>query len=241
MKLLVVSDLHLEFHRDHGNTLFRKLGSEADTLVIAGDFTTCSGLLDAFDEVCAKYENVVYVLGNHEFYGGYDYMDLYPVMNQAMERNPNLHWLENGTTEINGQRFIGGALWFRDCAQARANTHWLNDFRSIKGFKDWVYEKNLETISYLEENVREDDIVVTHHLPSPQSTPKRFRGNDFNCYFVCDMEPLIAKVQPKLWVHGHTHDSCDYKLGETRVVCNPFGYVGYETNGAFNKKFFVEV
>jgi len=241
MKLLVVSDLHLEFQRDHGNTLFRKLSSEADVLVVAGDLTTMSGLERAFDELCAKFEHVVYVLGNHEFYGGYDYQDLYGMMNNCVLRNPNLHWLENGTAEINGQRFIGGAMWFRDCTEARMNSHWLNDFGSIKNFRDWVYEKNIETTKYLEENVQPGDIVVTHHLPSPQSTAERFRGNPYNCYFVCDMEPLIAKVQPKLWVHGHTHDSCNYQLGETQVVCNPFGYAGFELNGAFNKKFFVDV
>ena len=32
----------------------------------------------------------------------------------------------------------------------------------------------------------------------------------------------------RLWIHGHTHDSCDYRLGDSRrsvrVVCNPRGY-----------------
>jgi Icc-related predicted phosphoesterase len=38
------------------------------------------------------------------------------------------------------------------------------------------------------------------------------------------MDQEIAQVQPKLWVHGHTHIPCDWKAGETRVLCNPFGY-----------------
>jgi Icc-related predicted phosphoesterase len=33
-------------------------------------------------------------------------------------------------------------------------------------------------------------------------------------------------ARPALWLHGHTHGSCDYKLGDTRVVCNPMGYPG---------------
>ena len=34
--------------------------------------------------------------------------------------------------------------------------------------------------------------------------------------------------QIKLWTHGHTHDVFDYVIGETRIVCNPRGYYGYE-------------
>ena len=48
-------------------------------------------------------------------------------------------------------------------------------------------------------------------------------GNDFFAtelsYKILDM-----KKPPKLIVHGHTHDACDYMIGETRVVCHPRGY-----------------
>ena len=30
----------------------------------------------------------------------------------------------------------------------------------------------------------------------------------------------------KLWIAGHTHESFDYRVGETRVVGNPAGYPG---------------
>ena len=43
---------------------------------------------------------------------------------------------------------------------------------------------------------------------------------------------LIEERQPALWVHGHTHDSCDYRVGNTRVICNPRGYEN--ENGAFD-------
>lgn len=33
------------------------------------------------------------------------------------------------------------------------------------------------------------------------------------------------------WFFGHTHDSFDYKVSETRVICNPKGY------GSENKDF----
>ena len=36
-----------------------------------------------------------------------------------------------------------------------------------------------------------------------------------------------------LWIHGHIHESFDYKIGKTRVVCNPRGYASIEENKGF--------
>ena len=30
--------------------------------------------------------------------------------------------------------------------------------------------------------------------------------------------------QADLWLHGHVHDSFDYRVGRCRVICNPRGY-----------------
>jgi len=38
------------------------------------------------------------------------------------------------------------------------------------------------------------------------------------------MARQMREHQPKLWIHGHGHDRCDYVLGKTRVVANPLGY-----------------
>ena len=40
-----------------------------------------------------------------------------------------------------------------------------------------------------------------------------------------DLEALVADSGAALWIHGHTHDSFDYRLGATRVLANPRGYV----------------
>jgi Icc-related predicted phosphoesterase len=62
-----------------------------------------------------------------------------------------------------------------------------------------------------------------------------------NRFFVNDMSDRINAKKPKLWVHGHTHDSCDYIAGErTRVVCNPKGYPG-EYGGNFTVNKFIAV
>jgi hypothetical protein len=44
-----------------------------------------------------------------------------------------------------------------------------------------------------------------------------------------------------LWIHGHTHESFDYVVSGTRVVCNPRGYAPMELNAAFDPVFTVDV
>jgi len=47
----------------------------------------------------------------------------------------------------------------------------------------------------------------------------------------------MDRPQIKLWTHGHMHNASDYMIGETRVVCNPRGYVGYESTNQFQLKY----
>lgn len=77
-------------------------------------------------------------------------------------------------------------------------------------------------------------MVLTHYLPSRHSIAPRWRSSPLNAFFLCDLTSLIAEKQPALWVHGHTHDSIDYRIGDTRVLCNPFGYAHHEENPAFD-------
>jgi Icc-related predicted phosphoesterase len=67
-------------------------------------------------------------------------------------------------------------------------------------------------------------VVVTHHLPHAKSIPARFQGDLLNAAYASDLSDVIKSGRPALWVHGHTHDSCDYVIGDTRIVCNPRGY-----------------
>jgi hypothetical protein len=54
---------------------------------------------------------------------------------------------------------------------------------------------------------------------------------------------LLDGSRVALWVHGHTHDSFDYEVNGTRVVCNPRGYArnGINENVGFDPNFCVAV
>ena len=58
-----------------------------------------------------------------------------------------------------------------------------------------------------------------------------------------DAERLVDGSRARLWIHGHTHDSFDYFLNGTRVVCNPRGYAKdtENENPLFDANFIVEI
>lgn len=73
-------------------------------------------------------------------------------------------------------------------------------------------------------------VVVGHHAPSRLSTKPQYE-KDFhlNGAYSSDLsEIMLDNPQIKLWTHGHTHHEFEYTIGETKVVCNPRGYIGYE-------------
>jgi hypothetical protein len=86
-------------------------------------------------------------------------------------------------------------------------------------------------------------VVITHHAPSPRSIHPRFAGSPLNGCFVSDLERLMDGERVHLWIHGHTHDSFDYTVAGTRVLCNPRGYAknGLNENVAFDAGLVVAV
>lgn len=76
-------------------------------------------------------------------------------------------------------------------------------------------------------------IVATHHAPTISSVPAMYIDDLASAAYASDLEPLIREHQPDLWVHGHTHTSMDYRVGNTRVLCNPRGYWKRDLNPEF--------
>jgi predicted phosphodiesterase len=231
-RLLVASDLHLEFYQDRGRSLLQGLAwdRDASAVILAGDIGVAgkrrATLEVAFQFFSALFPAVFYVPGNHEFYG--------TRAPQAVDRirklvadYPGVTLLEPGVIgRWEDRRVVGSTLWFPFAPGHADISDQMNDFSVIKEFRPWVYEQNAAHVGWLTEVVAEGDIVVTHHLPTQRSVASRFVGNPLNAFFVCDLEKLIEERRPALWVHGHTHDACRYEVGPTMVLSNPFGYPG---------------
>ena len=219
-----------------------------DVLVLAGDICVDRQIIDVMQAICKRYEqaDVVWVHGNHEFYGS-DRPSVLFKTQEALKQNKNFHWLDCDAKVIRGQRFIGAPLWFVDSDQNKDLEGYMNDFHVIKDLRSWVYNENKRAVAFIEKNAREDDVVITHHLPTHLSVAPRFAGGDLNRFFVCDVMNFIRADGPKLWIHGHTHDSFDYIIPHaeagktTRVICNPRGYWPDDLNPDFQIGKVVEI
>jgi predicted phosphodiesterase len=107
-------------------------------------------------------------------------------------------------------------------------------------------EAHKKFISYLElmtEGKDEKFVVCTHHSPSFQSVAPWYKNDELmNGAYHSDLSELIER-RPciKLWTHGHTHEPFDYMVYDTRIVCNPRGYVGHEQRAREFELKYVEV
>ena len=83
--------------------------------------------------------------------------------------------------------------------------------------------------NFLKEKVAEHRdkpiVIVTHHAPTPYAISPMYAGSMLNPAFASNLnEFIVNNPQIRLWCHGHVHNKSDIILGQTRVVCDPFGY-----------------
>ena len=240
MRLQIVSDLHCDFHGDHGKKWATDFPVLADTVVVAGDLDDWNAINVPLEILCKKFKNVVYVAGNHEHWG-ISFKRLDRLRKELLEEIPGLNWLHDSMVEIDGRRFLGGTMWFRKDPMDFLYRDQIKDWHKIEDFADNVYEQNRITVKYLRDNIQEGDIVVTHHAPSEQSITDKYKWWNGNRFYVCHMEGTMSVKKPALFIHGHLHNSVDYMYEKTRVVCNPYGYKGYIPNASFDENKVVEI
>ena len=247
MRIQVMSDLHFEYHPDGGHAWIDQLPKcDAEVLVLAGDIGevrkgVLTGVLERFT---SRYSEVVFVPGNHEYYGS-EISECEALFTALDERLSNLHILRQRTVDIRGQRFVGATLWFpeRSGLDHEFYKQRLNDFRQIKGgFEEWVAERAREDAAFLLREVRQGDVVVTHHIPSLRGVAPRWLStvDGFGRFFVHELpEELIQRAT--LWCHGHGHDSVFSQINDHTLVGNPFGYLGVEENPQFDPALTLDV
>jgi len=264
MKFSVISDLHLEFsdlelpggevlilsgdvceakhvHAEYDINNIMNPGGPAD-----GNFKRSDRYTRFFHEECSKYDRVIYVMGNHEHYGG-RFDKTYQHLTSVLPKKVEL--LEKTYTEIDDVVVIGATLW-TDCNRGDPITmmtlkNGMNDYRVVQNFykqqdlyykltpqvtaEDHMWAKDFITTT-AKKFANRPVVVVTHHSPSRLSTKPRYE-KDFhmNGGYSSSLEDLILdNPNIKYWTHGHTHDTFQYEIGQCTVICNPRGYVGYE-------------
>lgn len=284
MKFALCSDLHLEFGA------IEMMNTEgADVLVLSGDILVAKDLRERydaelmdhkglniryhnfFDEVCSEFDDVVYIMGNHEHYHG-DIANTYTHLKKHLGYHNNLHIMEKEFIRLGDVTFVAGTLW-TDMNKEDPNTlygikGYMNDYRIITDsrfdvhFRDQdgnfhtrsgrlspeqTVEEHKEMLKFIGEVVDAEPttkfVVVGHHAPSKLSTKPRYEGDVMvNGAYSSDLsEFILDRPQIKVWTHGHTHHNFDYMLGSTRIVANPRGYDGYEDQADMFKLQYIEV
>lgn len=247
MRIVPVSDLHSEFAPYKGKF------ADGDVLVLAGDIFSATSLdvtkTDAWNRkhrkhihafltrVCAQFELVLMVAGNHEFYGG-EYYHALSLLQNLNSTYPNFHFLHNETYHHEGVDFIGSTLW-TSFNEGNSETmevlgKSMNDYENISIMDmnrkrllrpEDVYEFHWTDVEFLKSELSKPGtkVVITHHAPTFYSAHPRYL-DDIHMLgaYSSNLDFLMEGVS--LWIHGHIHDSFDYVLNGTRVVDNPYGY-----------------
>jgi Icc-related predicted phosphoesterase len=256
LRLWPISDLHLAKSEQWDKEQI----PEADVAIVAGD--VCEGVVDAVTWLSAHirpHMKVVFVPGNHEYYGY--------VHNEALLRGKeaaakaDIRLLDGNAIVIGDVRFTGATLWtdyglfgeaFRWAVMQTARTK-MNDHRFIHWSKQpWqrfrpqealaLHHKSLLPIeSNLVQRHEGPTVVVSHHAPHSTSVRERFGSDLLAGAYASDLSELIARTGPDLWVHGHTHVAVDYRVAGTRILSNPRGYQHERARTGFHALLVVEV
>jgi predicted phosphodiesterase len=264
VRLHIVNDLHLEFARWPREVDLNAI--DADVTVLAGDIGV--GLGGVTWALAAFRRPVIYVLGNHEYYGQRLMPELLAAA-RAKCRGTHVYLLENDAVAIDGVRFLGCTLWTdfalfeeeeRNLRAMEEAGMKMGDFRHIiAGRRDGGYGKNklipftpamararhLASRAWLEgELAKPHDgptVVVTHHAPSARSLAYQEPTWLLDAAYASNLEHLMDKRRVRLWVHGHTHLATDYQVADTRIISNPRGYLPTEPVGAFDLALTLEI
>jgi len=246
VKLNVLSDLHLS----RGTLSIPR--NDADVVVLAGDIARPA---EAVAWAAGFDKPVLYVPGNHEFYGGSLAGTVAELRRLCAPTGIRL--LDKDEVVLSGVRFLGTTLWTdfmlfgegeERVAAMREGQRFMRDFSRIEQFTPAASAALFaDHARWLKDRLAEPHdgptVVVTHHAPTRESIHPRFAGSPLNACFVSDARALVEASGACLWIHGHTHDSFDYRVNRTRVVCNPRGYArdGVNENPRFDPHCIVEI
>ena len=273
LKIRSINDIHLEFgdftvrplpeDKETVLVLAGDIGIVHKTTQLK-DYVT-------FMERCSKqFREVVVIMGNHEHYHG-SFKKTATVIRNAIQHLDNVHLLEKSVHVIDNVAFIGATLW-TDCDNGSPHAVYLfngmADAKLIRtghtSDKD-PYQRKFNSGDTILDHIKAKDfiekeivvqreagrkiVLVVHHGITPKSIAEMYRGDSMNMFFVSDLTLDLMDWNVDLVVHGHLHNFSDYQIDtagsicQTRVVCNPRGYIGYEgkEQTGFNDSLIIEV
>jgi Icc-related predicted phosphoesterase len=250
--ILVAQDLHDHPESDYG------MYSDVNLANLGRRQRTALRFRDFLKRCSFQFPKVLYIAGNHEFYHG-KFPESIEHLRAECAKFPNVHFLEMDTITIDDVTFIGGTLWTDmnrgDPLTVHAISDMMNDFRVIRNDEHGytklrpahAMDRYRKTVEYIKQMVDANGdrkcVVVGHHAPSFQSIGEQYKHDTLmNGGYASDLSEFIMdRPQIKLWTHGHMHQTFDYMIGETRVVCNPRGYESHGEVSGWDPSILIEI
>lgn len=234
MKVSYCSDLH--FSPDNEKPIYNT--NKSDVLILAGDIINYAYDIKSmrlFDIISNEFDVVLWVLGNHEHWGG-QLDTTHDIIRNELSGLGNILLLENQTYTKNYVNFIGATLW-TDFNKANPIAMWdakkqMRDYRYIKQnetdklLPEDIYHKHCDSLAYIKRETRKSttNVVITHHAPSYQSIAEEYKNSNLSPAYCSNLDDVMYNHNIDVWVHGHVHSKFDYMVGRTNVLSNPHGY-----------------
>jgi DNA repair exonuclease SbcCD nuclease subunit len=207
-------------------------------------------------KVSQEFPQVLVIAGNHEFYHGRWNSSLLHLQ-EEYSVYPNVKFLERECVIFGDVVFIGATLWTdmnkKDPITLQSIKYAMNDFALIKNdtreYRKLQPEETVirhqTTLDYIHNTINKYKgkkfVFIGHHSPSRLSThPKYTNDYEMNGGYSSSLTQFIYDhPEIEYWIHGHTHHSFDYYLGQTNIICNPRGYHNHEESAkSFELKYF---
>ncbi|KAF6805989.1 Ser/Thr protein phosphatase [Colletotrichum sojae] len=239
VRVQILSDLHLEIGQQYASY---KFPASAPLLLLGGDIgrlVDYEAYRTFLEAQTRRYERVLLVLGNHEFYGmDYDsgigaarQLAAEPSLAGRLTLLHETRWDDPGSPLT----VLGCTLWSKvpETPQPIVQSK-VNDFRHIG---NWSVQRHNEAhereVTWLRKQVAQVTsegarklLVATHHASCIEGTSRPEHGsNPWSSAFATDLFEQEGWAGVSAWAFGHTHYCADFVKNGVRVVANQRGYV----------------
>lgn len=251
MKIRLLSDLHMEGY------YYSYAHAGEDVVVLAGDIHTYCRHSEIIEQI-PNHVQIVMVAGNHEYYRS-EFHTVNNYLKHLETKHSNFKFLNNDSAVIDGVNFYGGTMYSDFYLYGQAEfwqtitdaQQFIYDFKVTQIDDDgkwrvWTTNDHLAEHKKFKDNLQhwiketegQKRVVVSHFVPHPKAIHPRWGRSALNGYFTSDMDKHMG--WEGLWLYGHTHDSGDFIVGDTRCVGNPRGY-GDENRHGFEEEKILEI
>ncbi len=235
MRVFALSDIHIDYHEnEQWLSRLSSMDYQEDILILAGDVTDNLLLLEnCFRDLSAKFQKVLFVPGNHEFWVVRDNNST------SLEKYQKIFELASNY-DISMQTYHAASLsiipllgWY-DFSFGQPSSQLLETWMD---FRACVWSERLQmpdvTEYFLNKNrtalktVNHTLISFSHFLPRIDLMPVFIPSSLRYLFPVLGsvlIEKQIRQLKPQIHVYGHSHVNCQMDIKGIKYINNAFGY-----------------